>query len=355
MKKSFLVLVLMALSLSGCLKSTVMSPFSDTAKGSVSLRLNKTNVPQGVSVVNAVLSRSGHDTLKASLDLVSDTSASITVDSITVGQWHLTVSALDENGNLLYSGQTDVTVVGGVTTQVTLTLVPVGQGTGSIYIIVNWGTTMPNFVDYASNPVFTVSQNPSSPVGVAFPKILLDNGTYKMWYLSTYSDLKPEVWYAQSSDGISWSSSVTRPVLSTSDTAAWDFGGTIGGGQVMKDGNVYRFYYNVVMTSGQVEVGLANSTDGITWQKLQTPVLFPDGSSQYHIGVQSALLVNGTYYLYYDAYPIGNSSAWTINVATSSDGVSWTKCPGTLYLLRMHHGKGAAFSTRRSSTITINL
>lgn len=328
MKNSVLILALTVLFLNGCLKSTITRPSSEVEKGSMSVKLDKTNAPQSIAVVNAYLSRSGYDTLKASLNLVSDTSANTTIDSIPVGQWHLTVNAIDANGTILYTGQTDVQIVGGVTTPVTLSLEPVSQGTGTIFITVNWGTTAPNFVDYVSNPVFTPSANPSNPLIVAESKIILDNGIYKMWYLCTYNAGFANIWYAESNDGISWTNKTNLPVLDTGAVGQWD-GYALASGDIMKDDTVYKMYYNgYVSQSGPRQVGLATSSDGIHWQKYSEPVLNSNSQADYWIGAGSVLKVNGEYLMYYSSAPLTNYGESTINVATSSDGVIWTKYAG---------------------------
>jgi len=90
--------------------------------------------------VEAFLTREGHDTLYGNLNLVSSTSADILFEDVAAGEWHLKVDAKDSSGVVLYTGETNINILAGVLTQVNLTLVATGQGTGSIYILVNWGT-----------------------------------------------------------------------------------------------------------------------------------------------------------------------------------------------------------------------
>ena len=108
--------------------------------GKVSLSVDKENAPDEVVLVEAFLSREGHDTLYGNLNLVSSTSADILFEDVAAGEWHLKVDAKDSSGVVLYTGETNINILAGVLTQVNLTLVATGQGTGSIYILVNWGT-----------------------------------------------------------------------------------------------------------------------------------------------------------------------------------------------------------------------
>ncbi len=336
-KLAVILLALVVPLLNSCTQNSPVSP-SYGGQGSLSLRLDKATAPSGVTTINAYLSRSGYDTLKASLSLVYDSSASITMTDIPVGQWHLRVDALDNGGYVLYSGSTDVMVSGGVTTQVSLTLQP---ATGNVEITVNWGSGQLLFTDYLSNPVFTPAQNPSNPANISEAKVILDNGMYKMWYMASYSPYATSLWYAESNDGVNWTNKTSLPILNTTDSVYWDYGYFIASGAVMKDGSLYRMYYNAIRSSyGQSSVGLATSADGISWQKYPVPVLTPD-SLNYHLGANSVLKVNGTYYLYYNSSPVYNYDAWVVNVATSPDGIHWTEYSGNPVLSATAGWEGA--------------
>lgn len=331
------------ITMGGCSTSSPTSPVS-AETGSVAFRLDKAAVPQGVVTVAAVLTRSGYDSLAASVDVQTDTSATLQMSGIPVGDWHLTVNALDGGGNILYTGEADVNITAGATMQLDLTLQPVSQGTGSISITVNWGTTGVHFVDYAGNPVLTSSNNPSSPVNVIEGKVIYENGAYKMWYVSVYNP-GYDIWYAKSNDGINWTTQGTQPVLTTDDTSMWDYGYSIAGGAVMQDGSIYRMYYNAIVSSGGPSyTGLATSSDGIHWENYPSPIISPDGSTQTHIGTMTVLKVNGEYFLYYHSSPADNYDGFVINVATSSDGVHFTEYSGNPILTATSSWEGAGIT-----------
>ncbi len=329
MKNLIFVLLLVSVIVSGCSKSTITSPNNNSnSTGKVSLKIDKTNAPQNVVSVFAYLTKADADTLIGILNLRSDSTADISFQNISVGTWHLLVNAEDESGAVIYTGQSDVQVVEGATVSVSLTLVPVTSGTGNIDIYVTWGNTYSMFTDYFNNPIFNTTNNPSNPNAVSEVKMIYDNGIYKMWYLCTYNSGRGNIWYAESQDGINWTNKSNAPVLDVDSVMVWD-DHAIGGGAVLKDGNVYKMYFNGVHENyGQSSTGLAVSTDGIHWQKYANPVLAADNANQYHIGTQSVLKVNNTYYLYYSASPIDNYNLFTINLATSTDGVNWTKYQG---------------------------
>lgn len=329
MKNLIFLLPFIFIFINGCSKSTITSPnINQNSTGKVSLRIDKTNAPQNVATVIAYLSKAGSDTLTGFLNLRSDTTADISFQNITVGTWHLLVNAEDGNGIVIYSGQSDVQVVEGTTTSVSLTLVPTTIGTGNIYIYVTWGNTQNSWTDYLNNPVFTPNQCPALPFSVSQSKILYDSGIYKMYYICGYTYRGGNVWYAESPDGINWTSKSNQPVLDKDTAGSWD-DYAIAPGAIFRDGNTYFLYFNGVREAyGHHSVGLAISSDGINWSRNSAPVLNGDSTGQYYTFASSVLKVNGTFFMYYWTSPANNFNASVINVATSTDGIHWTKYSG---------------------------
>lgn len=325
----FLLTGITLITVAGCSTSSPTSPASGRS-GSVAFKLDKTTIPQGVMTVEAILTRSGYDSVTASADVQTDTSAILQMSGLEVGQWHLTVNATDGSGNILYTGEAGVTISAGVTTDVSLTLEPVSRGTGSVLITVNWGNGGVSFVDYSGNPVLTPSQNPSSVFGVAAGRVLVENGTYKMWYVGVYNWGAGNIWYAESRDGTSWNTVGSSPVLQPSpDSTSWD-SYEITLGAVIDEGGSYYMYYGG--TAGQYNssnesTGLATSSDGITWTKHGTPVLAAAGSDYSKVIINTVVKMNGVYYAYYDNHPM-NGAYEGINLATSTDGVNWENYSG---------------------------
>ena len=326
---SFFVIISLTIYF-GCSGNLISPPISNASgnTGEVTLKISSDSLPSNVVKVTAVLNQVGFDTLVQSVVPLSGTSAQIEFTNIDAGAWHLKVYAEDSGGTILYSGGTDILVQGGITTQVNLTLTTVNNGTGNIKITVTWGAGQPLFTDYFFNPVFTVLQNPSNPNSVSEAKILYDNGAYKMWYLSGYNSAYGNIWYAESSDGINWVNKSNGPVLNTDSSGSWD-GLTVGGGTIIKDGNIYKMYFNGVNSPyGRSQIGYATSPDGVNWQKYPYPVLQADSLQKYHLGTESVVKLNGTYYMYYQSSPIDNYNLCVINLAVSSDGINWTNYAG---------------------------
>ena len=315
---SFFILIL-----AGCSqKSVIPIQANQNDKGNILLKIDRENKPANVIEVDAYLTREGYDTLSASLNLVTDTTADVTMNDIAAGDWHLTVNALDENSVVVYSGETDVTILAEITTQVYLTLDPTGNGFGNIYIHVGWGTPQnTGWTDYQYNPIFSPSQNPSYPNGLIHPKVLYENGIYKMWYTSVYNSAVTNVWYMESADGLNWTDQSNSPVLSPGDSYSWD-SHAVQSGAIIKESNEYKMYYLGFSDEyGYWNIGLATSPDGINWTKYPNPVIYAD-PNEYQIYANDIIKIDQTYYLYYS---VRNSPVYYIKLATSTDGISWTK------------------------------
>lgn len=123
----------------------------DQQNGKLFLKIDKANAPESVVWVEAFLTRQGYDTLSDELNILSDSTADLLLENIQAGEWHLRVDAKDSADVVLYSGETDIQIFAGFTTQVNLVLEPTGAGVGNIYIWVTWGTGYPSVFGKAIN------------------------------------------------------------------------------------------------------------------------------------------------------------------------------------------------------------
>jgi predicted GH43/DUF377 family glycosyl hydrolase len=323
------IIILFSLLLNSCTTDTTLSPNNDSSQGGISLNIDRLHKPDNVVSVTAYLTRVGYDTVSGSLNLLSDTTADITLNDIAAGEWHLRVDAFDEDTVVVYSGEKDITILAEITTEVTLVLQPTGVGTGSIYIYVTWGVP-PNtdWVDYSNNPIFRVNQIPYFTLAVSQAQVMYDENKYKMWFMNTYNNGHSDISYAESSDGYSWQLASPNPILTVGSDGNWD-SYAVGMGYVFKENGVYKLYY--VGTNGHPmytmrQIGLATSTDGINWSKHTDPV-FLANNSEYFLGVHSIVKIDNTYYMYYDSSP-SYQYVFNINLATSTDGINWTRYTG---------------------------
>lgn len=329
MKKSFvlfdLIVFVLFLSLS-CTNEITNPPSADSGK--LLLKIDKQNAPETVVYVKAYLTRENFEPISGSLNLLSDSTADILLNEIDAGSWHLKVDAEDDSGLVLYTGETDVQVFAGFTSQVYLTLQPTGSGTGSIYIYVNWGNQNNlNWLDYISNPIIESSNNYYDYYGTAQPVVLFDEGIYKMWYFGAdqLGSGTGNILYAISSDGLNWSHYSGNPVMIPGNYGEWD-SYDVQPCAVIKENGIYKMYYTGFSDVYSTwSIGLATSVDGINWQKHPNPILQSSAYWEYQLVGSSIVKYNGSYYLYYTGR---NMPYYSVGVATSSDGINFTKYPG---------------------------
>lgn len=313
---SSLVLILF---FSSCTKDSTMNSPNDTSKnGTLILKIDKENAPSNVITVTAKLTRSGFSTITSQMNILTDSTASLLMNNISIGTWNLTVEGLDIQNVVQYRGTTQVTVLENSVTNVSLVLNPVSSGVGSISILVSWnngGITPTDWIDFINNPIVISLLNNNSYV-LGQPAVVFDGAKYHMWFTEVYSGASTDIYYATSVDGLSWQRYSTIPVLTRGDSTSWD-SRSVQPGAVMKDGQIFRMYYfGYSFPEGDWKIGLALSTNGINWTKLQEPVFSISGQ---RIAASAIIKVENTYYLYYTRF-----TPYGVYLATSSDGLSWT-------------------------------
>ncbi|NCQ18923.1 MAG: hypothetical protein COZ80_11815 [Ignavibacteria bacterium CG_4_8_14_3_um_filter_37_9] len=336
MKKNFILLFLSAsIIFFGCREKIVtVEAEKNTNKGGLLFKIDKVNAPKNVVMVEAILSRTDFDTVKASLNLVTETSADLALNNIPIGAWQLNVNAYDSLQAIVYAGETVVNVQDGIITQVNLTLIPTSSGLGSIYIYVNWGkipTTAWN--DFELNPILPSPISSTPPLRCNQPKVLYDDGKFKMWFATFKYGFAPNTGYAESYDGFAWN--VVKENLfdlqknDSSSYSRWDANCVIPGA-VIKENGIYKMYYvGFINSSGEWHIGLAESKDGISWERYPEPVLKAN-STEYQISAGDIIKINGVYFLYYSfryntisTMPVQFTGG--ISLATSTDGKTWKR------------------------------
>lgn len=234
-----------------------------------------------------------------------------------------------------------------------------------------------------NNPLLSPTPGAWDAYQVLLPRLVYDGTTYRMWYHGSRSEQDGgKIGYATSQDGIKWTKH-PDPVLLPGPTGDWDtfslqsasviwngslfmmwyrgWGpgfeeGAVGlavssdgvswakyaGNPVMKsssidkklvsypyvvwDGEEYKMWYTGWSGSGKYKIVLATSTDGIKWTKRTLPVLSTSASGWDAGSVYCPTIIfdGSTYAMWYS----GTDSAhklWLIGYATSKDGISWKK------------------------------
>lgn len=242
-----------------------------------------------------------------------------------------------------------------------------------------FATELVNFHPIAKNPVFSHADSGSWDSRIRERGyILLEDGIYKMWYTGykTDSDTATKfLGYATSKDGIAWERHPENPIfnekwtedifvikndgkyymyaegkndvahlLISDDGIHWEEqgdlviqktnGDTIPGPYGtptvwIEDGKWYLIY-----EVNDSAVWLAVSDDRKTWKNVSDEPILKPGPEKYDqaaIAVNQVVKYKEKYYMYYHASSdpgwATNPSAWSSNVAMSTDLRHWTKYP----------------------------
>jgi predicted GH43/DUF377 family glycosyl hydrolase len=224
-----------------------------------------------------------------------------------------------------------------------VTFPPVGvstlarSGTGPASLLGLPASLLPLTRD-AANPVL----GPSSPVAldndsVDDPSVIREGSTYAMYYSATAEDGSgPAIFRVTSTDGKTWTRSVTNDPVLEGTAGAFDEEGTYGPDVIYQPGDAtpYKMYYSGL---GAVfgAIGYATSTDGVNWTKhadgvVPVPVLNhgrPGSADAFGAGDPSVMKDGSTWKMWYTG---DDSNKRRIAYATSSDGISWSKGGGVI-------------------------
>ncbi|MGA2625200.1 MAG: LamG-like jellyroll fold domain-containing protein [Bacteroidota bacterium] len=176
------------------------------------------------------------------------------------------------------------------------------------------------------NPVLAPSGN---YVYLFEPYVLYDsiNG-YRMWCSSRFlGEDGIDISYASSADGLNWNLYPQNPVLTHGSGAAFDR--RLQTPSVIYDGTQYKMYYTGANANDDtIQIGLATSPDGIAWTKYSgNPVVTVGEPGSWDSPVVAFCDVHFDGFQYVMWYS-GNTGANTrIGRATSRDGIHWVKDP----------------------------
>ncbi|MDP1675868.1 MAG: hypothetical protein Q8L88_03300 [Bacteroidota bacterium] len=327
MKKYSVIFIILAFVFTSCKEQLVTTPIQQLASqnGNVSLAFEKSQIPETVKIIRAVLKRNS-DSLINTLNAADSGSAEIVFSKVPVGIWKLKIDAMNADNIILYTGSVDVTVLENMVTNVNLVLQQISTGVGSVKITVTWAQNS-SWFDFSSIPILYPQGTQYDGRGIGYPFVTYDDSLYKMWYLNIQSAVNSKgaissVGYATSKDGLTWKHYSQEPVL-TPTQGTWD-AFIIGHGTILRDETGYKLYYCGYNDNNNIRysIGLATSSDGIQWEKKTDPVFKGTNSWDYSIGVKGVLKVNNKYFMYY-----GSSPASGIGLATSADGITWTRYP----------------------------
>ncbi|HUI10685.1 MAG TPA: T9SS type A sorting domain-containing protein [Bacteroidota bacterium] len=184
----------------------------------------------------------------------------------------------------------------------------------------------------------------SHAVGAAF--VLFRNGVFKMWY-GADNGSKVQTGLATSTDGVTWTEYAGNPIFTTGPTGSYDEKEAAIVGMDWHDSLAVGVYESI--TSGGAETfSIATSVDGITWTKYPGNPIYvasPPAWDGYAIGGGALLWTNGRYNYYYSGY---SGNYWSI-------GLAFLGAPGTLLVKPGSVDFGwVRLNTRDTSWVTLS-
>jgi predicted GH43/DUF377 family glycosyl hydrolase len=178
------------------------------------------------------------------------------------------------------------------------------------------GTTL---LDYWIESITGSTPNQLATVWIEFDSIGTTDTTFYLYYgFDAPSGVMDATW--------NLTKYASNPVLAVGAGGAWDdFWAVIH--SIWKEGSTYYGYYNGRQSGTAMQIGLATSTDGITWTKNGgNPVLAFGAAGKWDDAVVGSPLVwkeDSTWYMLFNGARAGGVAH--IGLATSSDGIAWTR------------------------------
>jgi len=188
------------------------------------------------------------------------------------------------------------------------------------------------WVEDPLNPVLSPEPGQWDGYTIYSLAVLYHEGVFKMWY-SAAASFPGSNWvgYAESVDGSVWTKYPGNPLpgLEPGLPGDWDDAG-IDASTVLFDGSQYRMWYFAVKYGGPAygtwRLGVATSPDGLTWTRHPDPVLV--GSLPWesnYVYFPEVIPYGGGYAMWYVGVSGGDAA---IGYAVSPDGIHWGRWPG---------------------------
>ena len=180
-----------------------------------------------------------------------------------------------------------------------------------------------DWIKYQLNPV--MGDDLFNGVPAVKPFAIEDKGLFRIIYTGWDMNGKRTISDALSFNGVRWYQLIGSPLLTAGGAGSFDEYG-ISKACVIKDNDGYKMYY-YAENKYPHSIGLATSADGLHWSKYpDNPILLPGYSGAWDdAGVMATTVIyegGSVYRMYYQ----GSSGEYAnIGYATSGDGINWEK------------------------------
>lgn len=337
MLKRIIIIAVVILFVYAC-QDELFNSSETESDGRLLLKIESTNIPDNVKQIRAILSRRGYSSIVKTEDVNQQVVSEIVFNSVVTGVWKIQVDALDSEGEVIYTGSAEVEVTERQTAVVGLTLHPVGSGTGSILLIINW-PAQHRFIDNPGNPVLSRTGNTFDRYGIYESSVYSDENGWQMWFTGYQGNDVSYIFHAHSDDGFSWQRINNLPVMYPGDLGEWDEQSVTAGPVIKKQGMYMMYYHGRRSRAGTWHTGLATSQDGLVWEKYNNPVLYGEEYKwDYRVSASHLEVIGNKYYMYYTGISI--EGLYNIGLAMSDDGLSWTKYAGNPILTANQEWEG---------------
>jgi len=167
--------------------------------------------------------------------------------------------------------------------------------------------------------------------GVGAPSVQFDGTTYRMWFSCREDSLdRLEIAHAVSLDGVEWlkhTSSPGGPTVAVLSPTKGAFDAIdVTSPHVLFDAGIYKMWYQGTDAAGVERIGYATSPDGMVWTKHGDPVLHEGtigGFDERGVRQPCVILEGSTYIMCYAG--TGIDFRHRLGLAVSTDGISWSR------------------------------
>jgi hypothetical protein len=191
------------------------------------------------------------------------------------------------------------------------------------------GFTGKNWTKHAGNPILTVGAGGSwDETGAFAPWVIYDEdaATWKMWYTGRNAVDAWKLGYATASSPFgTWTKYGSNPIMTS---GGWEGTQLHHPAVIRESATSYKMLYSADEITTSAEIGLATSTDGISWTKYASnPVISAEGSGWDAVSVfkpTGLVQIGKAYYLFFAGKEISGTGKSKIGLAWSTDLINWT-------------------------------